>query len=183
MCIYIYIYRFIHIHTIYCHEYKQDLFVPNAAFEVLVKKLIQKMEEPATLCVRLVREELKQVFFFHKQNSMYLQQSPTFLQKCRPLRACGSCGRAHAHSFPQKSPMYLQKSPTFPQKSCPRYACDSCAKSQHRLLSAKHPHLSANELFFPPPRERVLYFRKRALWPRGMEKKNGYVGHQECMMN
>jgi len=38
-----------------------DLFVPNAAFEVLVKKLIQKMEEPATLCVRLVREELKQV--------------------------------------------------------------------------------------------------------------------------
>ena len=38
-----------------------DLFVPNAAFEVLVKKLIQKMEEPATLCVRLVREEIKQV--------------------------------------------------------------------------------------------------------------------------
>ena len=31
-----------------------DLFVPNAAFEVLVKKLIQKMEEPATLCVRMV---------------------------------------------------------------------------------------------------------------------------------
>ena len=28
---------------------------------MLVKKLIQKMEEPATLCVRLVREELKQV--------------------------------------------------------------------------------------------------------------------------
>ena len=31
-----------------------DLSVPNAAFEVLVKKLIQKMEEPATLCVRMV---------------------------------------------------------------------------------------------------------------------------------
>jgi len=38
-----------------------DLFPPNAAFEVLMKKLIQKMKDPATRCVHLVREELKQV--------------------------------------------------------------------------------------------------------------------------
>ena len=38
-----------------------DLFTPNAAFEVLMKKLIQKMKDPATRCVHLVREELKQV--------------------------------------------------------------------------------------------------------------------------
>jgi hypothetical protein len=38
-----------------------DLFTPNAAFEVLMKMLIQKMKEPATRCVHLVREELKQV--------------------------------------------------------------------------------------------------------------------------
>ena len=38
-----------------------DLFTPNAAFEVLMKKLIQKMEEPATRCVDDVQEQLKQV--------------------------------------------------------------------------------------------------------------------------
>mmetsp|Transcript_26133 Transcript_26133/g.60319 ORF Transcript_26133/g.60319 Transcript_26133/m.60319 type:complete len:676 (-) Transcript_26133:628-2655(-) len=40
---------------------KADLFVPNAAFETLVKRLIQKLEDPAATCVRLVSEQIKQV--------------------------------------------------------------------------------------------------------------------------
>lgn len=36
-----------------------DLFVPNAAFETLVKQLILQLEEPAAGCVRTVSEELK----------------------------------------------------------------------------------------------------------------------------
>eukprot|EP00286_Rhodomonas_abbreviata_P023109 CAMPEP_0181296234 /NCGR_PEP_ID=MMETSP1101-20121128/4588_1 /TAXON_ID=46948 /ORGANISM="Rhodomonas abbreviata, Strain Caron Lab Isolate" /LENGTH=787 /DNA_ID=CAMNT_0023401071 /DNA_START=45 /DNA_END=2408 /DNA_ORIENTATION=+ len=39
---------------------RADLFVPNAAFETLVKQLIQQLEEPAAACVRTVSEELKQ---------------------------------------------------------------------------------------------------------------------------
>jgi dynamin 1-like protein len=40
---------------------KADLFVPNSAFETLVKRLIQKLEDPAAACVRLVAEQIKQV--------------------------------------------------------------------------------------------------------------------------
>ena len=36
-----------------------DLFVPNAAFETLVKQLILQLEEPSAACVRTVSEELK----------------------------------------------------------------------------------------------------------------------------
>jgi len=38
---------------------KADLFVPNAAFETLVKRLIRKLEDPAGHCVRKVSEQLK----------------------------------------------------------------------------------------------------------------------------
>mmetsp|Transcript_22599 Transcript_22599/g.53413 ORF Transcript_22599/g.53413 Transcript_22599/m.53413 type:complete len:794 (-) Transcript_22599:1916-4297(-) len=40
---------------------RADLFVPNSAFETLVKQLIQQLEEPAAACVRTVSEELKQL--------------------------------------------------------------------------------------------------------------------------
>jgi len=36
-----------------------DLFVPNAAFETLVKQLIQQLEDPAAMCVRTVGDELR----------------------------------------------------------------------------------------------------------------------------
>jgi len=38
---------------------KADLFVPNAAFETLVKRLIRRLEDPAGHCVRKVSEQLK----------------------------------------------------------------------------------------------------------------------------
>jgi len=40
---------------------KPQLFVPEVAFEALVKRQIQKLEEPSLQCVHLVYEELKQL--------------------------------------------------------------------------------------------------------------------------
>jgi len=40
---------------------KPQLFVPEAAFETLVKRQIQKLEDPSLQCVQLVYDELKQL--------------------------------------------------------------------------------------------------------------------------
>ena len=40
---------------------KPQLFVPEMAFERMVKRQIQKLEEPAMQCVSMVYEELKQL--------------------------------------------------------------------------------------------------------------------------
>lgn len=40
---------------------KPQLFVPEVAFETLVKRQIQKLEDPSLQCVQLIYEELKQI--------------------------------------------------------------------------------------------------------------------------
>eukprot|EP00960_Hanusia_phi_P065476 766107-Hanusia_phi.AAC.5 len=69
-----------------------------SAFEVLVKKLIQKMEEPATLCVRMVRDELKQVttsssssFHFSTMSSPPRLRKPLFILLVFLWNECTIC--------------------------------------------------------------------------------------------
>ena len=48
------------------------LFVPEVSFELLVKRQIRKLEEPAIRCVELVHEEMQRIIQVRKPTSIYL---------------------------------------------------------------------------------------------------------------
>jgi len=68
---------------------KADLFVPNSAFETLVKQLIQQLEEPAAACVRTVAEELKnllrEVLDFTNEIGRFEELRERVWQECQKL--------------------------------------------------------------------------------------------------